>query len=313
LNVNIGRDGALVRQLPQADGEVIDAVYFGYIVPVVARTEDGAWLRVILSDDRAGWINAGTVIDNPALDMLQTLTPDQVFAPPYVAPFQSINLSLIETLSDCHDTIPAGVLLQTPELEQNPTFIMVNGARIRFFGTILVQFLPEDDLLTVDVLEGVTVLDDLQLEAGEQGRIGLDADSGLYTRYPVAPRVAAWYRVNTAPLRALPRPVELPFNTEGLLTPFEPGRGFLGDVLVTDPCIIVWTDSVNIRSGPGIDYPVQAGALAYLSANAEARAEGTDGRVWWRFVPGAWMLADNTVFGGDCASLPFVQVEDTAP
>jgi hypothetical protein len=114
-------------------------------------------------------------------------------------------------------------------------------------------------------------------------------------------------RLRNLPLSVLPREIELPFSTGGLITPFEPGTGFLNTIPADDACTVAWTVDVNLRAGPGTDYPIRQGIGGGYYGLPDARAVGTDGRLWWRLADGIWLAADNTAAAGACGALALVE------
>ncbi len=306
VELTVGTEGALVRERPA--GDVIEAYFFGDTAPVFARTADGAWLATAFTEDFPGWISSATVdIDDETLDTLWVLPPSAPLEPPFFAPFQSIALATAEGLLNCRRDGESGVLLQAPA--DQTAVMQVNGAILRFDGTLRLE---NTDVLTLDVLEGTLTLGDLTYAETERTVITFQ-DDGDVLRIRQTPLDYVWYLANAAPLDLLPRPVELAFNTEGLLTAFEPGTGFLTSMLVTDPCVVAWTASVNLRGGPGMDYPIRGAVLENFAASASARSADAEGVIWWRITEGAWISSENTIFGGDCDALPVVEPPEREP
>ena len=137
-------------------------------------------------------------------------------------------------------------------------------------------------------------------------RFGTEGDTMFFD----APTDYNYVLARNLPLALLPRPIELPFSTGGLITPFEPGTGFLNTIPADAACTVAWTANVNLRAGPGTNYPIRQGIAGGYYALPDSRAVGTDGRLWWRLADAIWLAADNTAAAGACGSLPLV---DTPP
>ncbi|MFW5747983.1 MAG: SH3 domain-containing protein [Chloroflexota bacterium] len=305
--VNIGRQGALVRAQPNAEAEVIAALDFGATVDVIGRTSTSDWLLVTLDATRAGWIGSTTISGAPLLERALVTSADALPQPLFYGPMQSLTLRTNPGALTCAGVPTGGLLLQAADVDL--VTVEVNGVTLRFDGTLLLTTSVSDDRLTAAALEGEALVEtrtgQLLLSAGEQAVVRAHAD-GQLTRLPTVPQPHPWIVASRQPLDLLPRLVEPPFNTVDLLTAFEPGTGFLTSMLPSDPCVVAWTVSVNLRRGPGQVYPVREAVLENFAAPADARATAADGSVWWRLVDGVWLAADNTVFGGDCAALPFI-------
>lgn len=288
-DVEIGREGALIRAEPNTDSATIGALNWGDTTRAIARTEDATWIYV----QAGGWINALSVEDSAGLDQLQINDTPQ---PPFYAPMQ--NFRLLTGIKDApFDGAPeSGLLIQT----ENESVVAFLDHELRFDGTVHLQ--SAEGGLIISVLEGEATYAERELTAAEATVFDIE------TERTSLPMPYQYPDIRFTPLDLLPRELELTFSTGDLLIAFTPGTGYLTSMLPSDPCVVAWTVSVNLRSGPGTEYPVQEAILGNLSARVAARAVGTDGRVWWRIAEGIWLLADNTVFGGDCATVPYVEI-----
>ena len=85
-----------------------------------------------------------------------------------------------------------------------------------------------------------------------------------------------------------------------MIKPFAPGTGFLTTIPADAACTVAWTVDVNLRAGPGTDYPIRQGVPGGYYGNPDGRAVGSDERVWWRLAEGIWITVDNTYTAGDC-------------
>lgn len=309
LEVEIGRDGAIVRAIPGLNGRRLGFLTWGDRAYIDGRTSDGQWLRIQFGD-QTGWIGSSTPDGDIPTEVLLRLPPDPATDTAVYGPMQAMRVEMAIGNAGCGDALESGILFQTPSnMQDDYALININDGLIRFNGTILVRTdQPPDGVLNVEVLEGDILLgeSDIAFELGKRGQMRPD-ENGDMTLVYLLPLDYAWVRVVSSPLNLLPRPIEPPFNTFGLLEEFEPGTGFLTSMLVSEPCRVVWTVSVNLRAGPGTNYPVQAGVLENFAAFADARAMDDQDGMWWRLADGVWVAAENTVWGGNCATLPFVE------
>lgn len=300
------RTGANLRVQPREDAAVIEPLEWGYRGRVVARNADASWI-LIEGRTELGWVKADLLEAEFEWTLLAEL--DAVDGPLYGV-WQNVTLigTESEASASCFGTPPDGLLIQTPAV----TTMVINGHLITFDGTIYAQSTSvHNTLTTISVLEGeATVSGDQILEAGEQWAIELMPTVEPYL----------YLDLRYAAIDLLPRPIDPPFNTVGLLIPFEPGTGFLTRMQLSDPCRVAWSSAVNLRAGPGTAYPLLQGVAGGNSADPDGRAIGVDGRIWWRLTDGVWVLAESTVFGGNCAELPYVEVpplpsnsEESAP
>ena len=144
--------------------------------------------------------------------------------------------------------------------------------------------------------------DGKQLKPAERLEYGFQGDKVLYGSSSEYDYANARY----LPLVLLPREFELPFALVGVIFPFTPGTGFLQTFTADSPCVAAWTADVNLRGGPGTNYPIQRGVSGGFYGKPDARAVGSDGAVWWRLVDGVWVAADNTAVAGSCGTLAVV-------
>lgn len=315
------RTGANVRTAPKAEAALVSIVEFGRTLTAVGRTEDGTWLLVLLNDDEGqlanGWIASDLVrgvvdFDYDLLRVTTGTTEDilSIYTP--MQDFTAFNAVLDD--APCVAAPDSGLLIQTPDLAQMAS-LRVNGVLFQFAGTVYIQAALETDQETgegemrLSVLEGEAVIPsagDALVSVGQMLTITLDAEGQPLLTGTLTPEEYVYFQARTLPLSLLPREIELPFTLAGLVTPFEPGTGYLTSVPADAACVIGWIVDVNLRAGPGTNYPLRQGAAANQSARPDARAVGSDGQVWWRLAEGVWLLANNTVFGGNCGALPFV-------
>jgi len=92
--------------------------------------------------------------------------------------------------------------------------------------------------------------------------------------------------------------------------PVPPADNALTDVGPDDACTVAAINTVNQRSGPGTNYPLQGQLGAGQVANPDGYAEGADGFRWWRLDSGAWLRSDLVDVAGNCAVVDAVEVAE---
>ena len=114
-------------------------------------------------------------------------------------------------------------------------------------------------------------------------------------------------RIQELPFDLLPRAIDLPFSLGGLLQPYDINSDVMLQTKRDDPCIIAWTGGdINLRAGPGTEYPVRHGVPANFSAHPDGQGTGSDGALWWRLAKGIWVQSGVVVAAGACIELPII-------
>ena len=286
--------GARLRAAPRADAEEIAPLYLGVTVLATGISEDGAWVRVQAEGER-GW----TTVDAFSATDLQDLATVGADEPDY-GPFQSFTLATDPNANACALVPPGGLLVQTPPATE--------AARLRVNETVLTiapkstVFLTAVDGLRVDVLEGEVLLDlPLTVSAGQgvdvmaEEPLPMSYDSDRLARLPVAD---------------LPRPIFVALDFDVLVRPAVLGENPLADVTTEDDCVIAAVNgAVNLRELPSPGGRVRHVMQIGESAAPDARAEGTDGELWWRLATDVWVSGSAPSFGGQCGALPLVRAD----
>ena len=230
---------------------------------------------------------------------MQVLDPKSAISDAF-APMQTFNLHTGLEDSPCAGVPDSGLLIQTPN--NISTNLVVNGAALNITGTLLLQT-TSDSKTVLSVLEGeVLYADGKRLKPAERLEYGFQGDKVLYG----SPSEYDYANARHLPLVLLPHEFELPFALGGVIFPFTPGTGFLQTFAATSPCVAAWTADINLRGGPGTNYPIRRGVAGGFYGKPDARAVGSDGAVWWRLVDGVWIAADYTAAAGACGDLPLV-------
>lgn len=288
--------GGNVRAEPSADSEQVGFVYAGSTFKALGRSEDGTWLRLF-----DGWISTSLVRSDYDLDLLRIYLPDDPAPTTGYGTMQAFRFRTGSEDSACAGAPDSGLLIQSPDGTSGITLV-VNGSPLIFTGTLWLRTAVDGKTLAT-VLEGNLYYSDNGLiEAGQEVDYGYQGDVIEYDR-PIDYNYA---RGRYLPLTLLPREFELPYSLGGLLFPFTPGTGFLNTIPADGACTVAWSVAVNLREGPGTDYPIRQGVPSGFYALPEARAVGTNGAVWWKIAEGFWLAADATAAGGLCGALPLV-------
>jgi hypothetical protein len=292
-----GRQGAELYGSPDETNESGVFITWGERMTAVGKRGD-EWIAVIYNDV-PGWVKLEALqgeIDN--LNEIDSF-PNSLYAP-----FQRLRLFTEDpTLSECfYQPAQGGILLQTDQTVS----LEINRLLIEFSGTLHIE--AEIGEMRIAVLEGEAT-DNATFTIESRERIVRSLDEFAGDMGEESPPEPYNYRTSVyLPLDLLPREIDLPFSTAELLIPFEPGTGYLTSMALNDPCVVAWTTDVNLRRGPGTDYGLRQGIPANNSAYADARAVGTDGLVWWRLAEEVWLSSETTVFGGNCGTLPYIEV-----
>lgn len=289
--------GANVRATPSQDGTLVKSLYAGDTVKAVGRLEDGSWIRLL-----DGWVSVDLIRSQADLSLLKVLEPDAEVTDDIYGAMQIFRFRSGYEDSTCAGAPDSGILVQTPDGVKN-ALLIVNGAPLTFTGTLYLQTTVEGKTV-VSQLEGELIYDEgnKKLETGERMAYGYQGETIVY----LPSEDYNYARTRYLPFQLLPREFELPFSLGGVIFPFTPGTGFLTTIAPDAQCTAAWSVDVNLRSGPGTDYPIRRGIPGGFYGRIDARAVGTDGQVWWRLAEGIWILANNTASGGNCADLPLI-------
>jgi len=286
--------GANLRAEPKPDAAIVRGVYSGDRLQAIGRLEDNSWVRIA-----DGWLSKDVIKSSADLSQLQVLDPDSKIADVY-APMQVISLHTGLDDSPCAGAPDSGLLLQTPA--DVSTNLIVNGANLNFTGTLLLQT-TVDGKTVMSMLEGELFYSDgYRLKPAQRVEYGFQGSKIVYSN----PAEYDYANARYLPLVLMPREFELPFSLGGVIFSFTPGTGFLQTFTADSPCVAAWTADVNLRGGPGVNYPIRRGISGGFYGNPDARAIGSDGAVWWRLVDGVWIAADSTFTAGACGTLPLV-------
>ena len=293
--------GANIRMAPNSSATQIGSLISGQVVPAIGRTEDSTWLLVVASG-KTGWVSTRLLNGKFDFSILRVTAPDEHVLSLEYGTMQAFHFRSGWDDAPCTGVTDSGILVQN-QGGSDGAVLEVNGARIVVTGTIFLQTQVTGETF-LGVLEGqLSYNDGKKLDVGQRLQYGYQADVIQFAQ----PDDYNYVRARNLPLSLLPREIELPFSTGGVVMPFTPGTGFLNDIPSDAACTVAWAGDINLRAGPGTNYPLRQGVPGGYYAQPDARAVGTDGRVWWRLAEGIWISADTTVGAGSCGTLPTVE------
>lgn len=307
--------GVNIRSGPNTNYRVIAAAREGERIKATGQLAGGSWLRVQLPTGVNGWMTAAATDDTRARlpQVSSEDDPPGLLYPPFSA-FQLISAPAAR----CEAAPDSGVLLQTPAGAE-PLRFVVNGVAVLLRGTAFIQ--AQSDLgLRINVLTGqatATVRDEvLQIAEGFRLVQALIVDDAGPRPAESAPRVQpyAYARMITLPLDLLPLPAYYGLDLASIIRPRPESGSPLAGMLISEPCrVTVGEGGVNLRTGPGTDYPIRGVIDFRESAEPIGRTVGTDGFNWWQLALDVWLRTDTTVIGGDCAAVPDVPAPPPPP
>ncbi len=342
--------GANIRRAPNTTETIVWPLGPNEQVLVTGKLADGTWLRVEIPSRYGGigWVYAPAITLNGDINSLRTVTPN---SPPPVLDsggfdrWQALTLETTPSDAPCVLAPQSGLIIQVDDPSQAATF-EINGATLIVRGTAFLQAIM-DDAMTIIALEGETELSSQEttetVQMGFKSSVSLDED-GQADGPPLLASVASGDDLRAIPLNALPRPVSLVPDipsidatpeatteptpapeatpvpetatelsaTEPLATE-EPANTGFADVCqmqVTNP------DGINVRSGPGTQYPI----ATYLTTGERpvpfGRARDEFGFYWFKIdaEENHWIREDTIEMSGDCLrAVPSVNFESTTP
>jgi hypothetical protein len=296
----IGLGTVNLRSAPLDNADILDSIGIRGELTANGRTEDGIWLRVIVPDQAAfAWVTVEGVTTQGDLTTLNIVTGDD----PYFRPFQQMTLRTGADDARCEGAPESGVLIQTPNLEDE-NILIIDGVTVRLAGTAFVQ---AADTLTVDVLNGYALLDEQYIPAGARSQAALEPVFEVSAAIGFEAETIALLPINFLEYR-FPAAVSLTSDeiAEQTATFFAPP-----EVAANAPprCLRLTTENVQLHSGPGTTYPVTYTVAASRRVYPLTQATGDDGAIWWQLRGGNWMRASRAESRGECAEIPITGQE----
>lgn len=182
---------------PFSAAEQVGELKPGDIGQAVARTEDGSWMRVVLSNDEAaGWVFRPLVFHDGNADQLQVADATV----PFYGSMQAFFLSSGMDDSQCAEAPDSGLLIQTPDGVAKVT-LLINEVDVQLGSTVYFQSEPGREM-RVTVVEGSATVKvgDVAYEAVAGSEISVAIDENSHPIAPPAPPKP----YNPSELQALP-------------------------------------------------------------------------------------------------------------
>ncbi|MCU0464124.1 MAG: hypothetical protein MUF38_06105 [Anaerolineae bacterium] len=281
-----------IRALPALQTDILARYNIGQTLMANGITADGQWLRVAIPNtDDLGWVGIEVVSSNGDVRTLEVVTPETVLN-------RAFALLTIETdagFSACDGALPAGVLIQTPNVAQ-PARLQVNGLNVALAGTALVQGIVNQTV--IGILEGEAVIGGVYVPAG--------AMSGAETVEPLA-TVPLGLPLNTLPRRFLSTAVLTAEDISTLTAEYEARVEAVTAVIAPLPdrsCRRTARRLTDLWAGPGNFYEVINQLQPDQLIEPTLAVADPDGAIWWQLRDSNWVLARSIVETGDCAPVP---------
>lgn len=290
-------EGANIRAEPIAIAEQTGIVFVGDSVRATGILADGSWVRVIDEEGTIGWMTA-TAFTATDLTPLATVAASDGIA---YGTMQAFTLQTGTDDDPCAVLPPSGVLLQTPTDAESARLLANDVPLLLSSGSTVFLSASADDVVDVAVLEGEAQVGDAFI-VPVRNAITLPADADT----EVMPYDYA--ALATLPVDRLPRPIFVPLDFDTLLRPPPPdGTSPLADVALESDCTIAARNApANLREQPNPSGRVRHVMQIGQSALPDARAQGTDGVLWWRLAPDVWVSSNAVVAAGGCGRLPLL-------
>lgn len=302
--------GANLRTDATEDAGLIATLPLNTNVHLLALSQGGDWVQVLLRDGRVGWVVAAAV-DADVSDLPPSSTVDTASYTPYGMPFTQVMLTTGRDDARCDAAPESGAMVQVMSPDVT-TALNMNGTDIIFDGTLYVQAVA--DALTLHVIEGEATVSaaeqTVMASSGQAVNVSFTENEDGETVIGAMSEPASYdfARVDDLPVELLARAIYVGIDLTQIITP-RPAEDVspIADVLVTEPCRITTGETgANLRGGPGTEFPIR-GVMAFReSAAPVGRAVGTDGGNWWMLARNVWVSAATTVTGGDCIAVPQV-------
>ncbi len=300
VNVQISHPtGSFAREMPSTEAAVVSPLVAGQSLVATGRLQDSTWIRVAVPNTGTGWVTASVIQivneedDLDDLDIVEADTPiDLIYRP-----LHDLNLRTGLNDAPCPQGFESGLLVQTSDEATTTLTLSINGRIVQIMGTTFIQA-PTEETVFVTVLEG-------EASVIHEGRsVGVTEPEQLVVANEVQVNERDYARMEMLPLHLLPSSFTMTVNWEAVLIPakFDP----LAGIQPEDPCTIAVVNDVNVRTGPGLEYPLRGTMLANQSARPDGRTIGKKGEVWWRLMPGAWLRFDVAFNVGACSDLPMI-------
>ncbi|MBZ0275294.1 MAG: hypothetical protein K8I60_04080 [Anaerolineae bacterium] len=203
-------------------------------------------------------------------------------------PMQAFYLQAGSGDAFCQEMPNSGILIQTPEGAMEIEFL-INAVTITLGSTVYIHHDAGNDMV-VAVVDGQAQVAAFavtrNIPAGGQVTIPLGAD-GTASGAPGAVTPYTLDDVQALPVSVLPDDITV-------APPLD----------IASVCSIRAPNTVNLRQGPGKNYPTADTLAAGDTIEPVEQARGLDGFTWWHTPCGLWVRSDVVQETGDCDNLP---------
>lgn len=284
-----------IRALPALQTDIIERININQTLIGNGITADGQWLRVIIPNtDDLGWVGTEVVRSSGDIHTLNVVTPETVLN-------RAFEILMIETdggFSECDGALPAGVLIQTPNIEKRVTLTM-NGLAFELAGTALIQ--GDASNTRIALLEGEAVVNGIYIPAGAAFAGGAVVPAGeIWVGLPL----------NNLTRRFAAPPVLTVEEIAELTTAYEARVEAVAVVATLAPdttCRRTTREAITLWAGPGSFYEAINELPAGRSTEPVLATADPDGEIWWQLRDSNWVRARLISETGDCQP---VQISD---
>lgn len=284
-----------IRVLPALQTEIVARINIGQTLIGNGITADRQWLRVTIPNtDDLGWVSTDVMSSEGDINALSIVTPETILH----RAFEILTIETDVDFSICDGTLPAGVLIQTPNVEQ-PVTLTLNNLDFKLSGTALVQGTLA--ATQIAILEGEAIINQVYVPAGAS------FNSGSVT--PIETVSAG------LPLNNLARRFELPIaltveNIAELTAAYQARVDAVEMVITLAPdttCRRTTRSETTLWAGPGNFYEAINELPAERVIHPVLATADPDGEIWWQLRDSNWVRARLIVEAGECDP---VQISD---
>jgi hypothetical protein len=292
-----------LRILPDATEDIIETFPLRTTLTANGLWEAGGWYRVLVpNSDQLAWVSEEVIQVVGDANTLHVVSVDDVPQ----RPFERITLRTASDDAACDGAPQSGLLLQTPNPEQNDVRLVINEVEISLRGAAFIQ---ADTDLTIYVLDGQAWVN--------QGGVEELIPAGTYTVIDGSPTPAEPYTMETfagLPINSLayrfaiasPRSQEeiAAYIQQALLTPTPPPTREEQEATF---CRRTVTRPTTIWAGPSNTYEALGDLPTDAHVSPVLRVVFSSGETWWQLRAGGWIPVAHTQSSDICGEVPITE------
>lgn len=299
-----------IRQTPETDGDIITQLALNKGVIANGKSPDGQWLRVHVPDSEAfGWVSRDVVSAQGNLDDLTIVGVES----PIYNPFQVMTVST-EDAGLCDGNIPGGLLIQTPNVEDQVQ-MYINSVDVRLAGTAYLDTL-QAGYLTFTLLDGSADIEsggqDNFVPAGSRTLIPIDAEFGQVNGSPSPAEPYDFDKLTGLPVNNLPGRVKIAesLTADQIVTLIAEHNAAVEAAANVPPpetierCKRLTLGTTTTWAGPAEFYEAINEIAAGRPVNPVLQITDADGQVWWQLQNSNWIQANAVRQSGECNEIP---------